>query len=243
MALFYVNDHLISEEITGNNSWPNTNETYNRIMLKTTPMATRKVEGGKGFEPFSRNICAHNCSLLSNANTRISSTINEGAFVPRITIRTSSDTHHDSDIFLVALPYDGLIVPFEHDEKKLQIYKTMIVKSEQHSIEHLDRKYKRVIYLVVRPYYGGLGNDGWYDADLKITFAQSNKAREGDAGSTWNFKHTTVRFGENGMYDIQVEEETAPYDAINPDDLRNQPICKLVEPTQITNNGGNNYRK
>lgn len=242
MSLYYVNDHLITEEITGNSNWPQNNgEAYNRIMIKTTPMATKKNEDGK-FESFTRPICAHNCSLTSAANTRISTVQNQGAKTPRVTIRTSSDTRFDSDIFVVAIPYDGLIVPMQdQNTEALQIFKSLILRSEQFSIEHEDKKYKRVAYFVVRPNYNFLGNDGWYseESNLKVTFAQSNRSRENqnEEDLTWTFTTVTVRFGENGQFELSSKVETAPYSSFNPDDMRSVPICTLVKPTILDANG------
>lgn len=244
MSVYYVNDHLINEEVANTGIW-NDSESFDRIMITTTPMATRKNEDGK-FESFTRVICAHNCSKNPVANTRISSVQHEGTRSPRITIRTSSDTRYDSDVFVVALPYDGLIIPFEHDTEALQIFKSMILKSEQFSIEHGDKKYKRVAYFVVRPNYNFIGSDDWYqeESNLKVTFAQSNRTRENQDENSlkWTLRHVTVRFGTNGLYEISEEEETVPYESLNPEDLRKAAICTVVKPT-ILDDSGNRVRK
>lgn len=236
MSVYYVNDHLINEEMSSTGAW--NDEAFNRIMITTTPMAARKGESGK-FESFTRVICAHNCSLNPTANTRISSVQHQGAKSPRITIRTSSDTRYDSDVFVVALPYDGLIMPFEYDFDAIQIFKSLILKSEQMSIEHEDRKYKRVAYFVVRPNYNYLGNDEWYKVPLTVTFAQSNRTRENQESDNlkWTLRHVTIKFGANGLYEITEEDETVPYDQVNPEDLRNAPICRVVSPTILDDNG------
>lgn len=238
MSLYYVNDHLITEEVISEGTWPqNDNECYKRVMIKTTAEAMKRLDDGT-FEPLSRVICAHNCSTMPQANTRISSTIKDGAFAPKITVRTSSDTRYNSDIFVVALPYDGMIKPIVHDENSLQIFKSVILKSDKFSIKHEDANYKRVAYFVVRPHHGHLGNDGWYDdsCNLVVTFAQSNRSRDNQSPEemSWTFKTVTVRFGEAGKYEITSESETAPYDSFNPDDIKSAKICALVEPTKLT---------
>ena len=243
MSLYYVNDHLIVEENMGQSNWAQNNgEAYTRIMIKTTPMATKRNEETKKFESISRPICAHNCSLMSTANTRISSVQRVGTKAPRVTIRTSSDTRYDSDIFVVAIPYDGLIMPMaSQNTEALQIFKCLILKSDQFSIEHEDKKYKRVAYFVVRPNYNFMGHDGWYsdDANLVVSFAQSNRTRENQSESelSWNIRTVTIRFGENGQYEIKTNEEEAPYSSINPEDLRHGAICKIVEPTMLDEDG------
>jgi hypothetical protein len=215
-------------------------------MIKTTEDAVRKLEDGS-FEPNIRTICAHNCSLVPTAYTRISSTIRDGAFAPKITIRTSTDTRYNSDIFVVALPYDGMIKPFTHNTNALNIFKSLIVKSDKFSIKHEDHTYRRCAYFIVRPHHDWLGNDGWYgpDCDLVLTFAQSNrnKATQSDEELQWTFKTVRVRFGENGKYEITSTEETAPYDTFNPEDIKSAPICELVAPTQLHDDGTGTFRR
>lgn len=252
MALYYVNESLITDEQVGSSSWPS-GETYERFMIKSAPYFKRMDDGSMVEQ--TRPICAHNCSNDPAAKTRVTSVIHDGARAPKITVRTSTDTRFETDVFIVAIPYDGLIKPIVHDEKALSIYKSVLVKSDKNSIPFEDRKYKHVAYFICRPDYHELDENGWYSdaASLKVTFAQSNKTRNNqpDEELQWTFKTVTVRFGADGRYEITSKEETAPYDTFNPDDTKNAPICVLVEPTRISdddnggnrrNNGGKNRR-
>ena len=238
MGLYYVNDHLFTEEILSESKWPqNDNEPYKRIMLRTTPQAVLKDDNGV-LVPTTKAICVHNCSLLQgNVRTRIASTLdpNSPNRFPRITVRTSTDTRYDTDVFVVAIPYNGMIKPFRHDTEGLSIYKSIILKSDQATIEHLDTKYRRCAYFVVVPNYKSLAADGWYgpESNLVMTTAQSDLKARGVTEETakWTFKTTTVRFGENGLFEITCTEETAPYDVFSPDDIKGKEICTHVEPT------------
>lgn len=242
MSLYYINDHLISEEVVSEGSWAqNSGEKYKRIMIRTTPAAVRKNEDGK-FESFTRPICAHNCSDQVNmANTRISSVVTAGEEnrAPRITIRTSTDTRYDSDVFIIAIPYEGVIQPFRHNTEALAIYKTSILRSDRFSIEDESGRYRRVLYLVCRPDYKFLQEDDWYaDAcNLQITFAHSNLPRghkPGDeANAKWVLRTAKIRFGSNGKYELTYEDGEMPYESLNFDDFRNAPICELVPPVSI----------
>lgn len=244
MSLYYINDHLISEEVVSEGTWAqNSGEKYKRIMIRTTPAAVRKNDDGK-FESFTRPICAHNCSEQTNmANTRISSVVTAGEDQkpPRITIRTSTDTRYDSDVFIIALPYEGVIQPFRHDPEALAIYKTAILRSDRFSIEDETGRYRRVLYLVCRPDYKFEG-DEWYDdeCNLEITFAHSNLPRGHkpgeEANAKWTLRTAKIRFGTNGNYDLSYTDGELPYESLNFDDFRNAPICELVEPIVIEPN-------
>lgn len=242
MSLYYINDHLISEETISEGTWAQNNgEKYKRIMLRTTPMAVKKGDDGK-FESFTRPLCAHNCSeMLNMANTRISSVLTKGAErrIPRITVRTSTDTRYDSDVFVIALPYEGVIVPFTHDTEALAIYKTTILRSDRFSIEDETGRYSRVLYLICRPDYKFTGEDGWYESacNLQVTFAHSNLPRghkeSEEANAKWILRTAKIRFGTNGKYELTYEDSESPYNSMNFNDFKNAPICELVEPVLI----------
>ena len=236
MSLYYVNEHLIHEEVTDDKSWPN-GENYKRIMIRTTDQLVKANEDGE-VQNFSKPICAHNCSLNPTSNTRISSTYTEGETKrnARVTVRTSSDTRYNSDIFIVALPYEGMVQPFTHDEEALQIYKSLIVKSDKFSIENGDKKYRRCAYFIVKPNHTHLGNDGWYDqaCNLKLTFARSDRPKKGQTGPVkWIFTETTVRFGTDGKYEVTENVTEGDENSFDPESIRSAPICKIVEPTAL----------
>lgn len=246
MSLYYVNANLISEdENVTHGEWAQTHEAYDRTMIRTTTEAVRKKEDGT-FEPFSRILCAHNCSSNPAANTRISSTMREGDYAPRITIRTSSDTRYNSDVFVVAIPYEGIIMPFEHDEEALEIFRSTFIKSDKFSINHENKTYRRVAYFVCKPNYQYLGNDGVYadECNLVVTFAQSSKTRKDEKPENWELTTMTVRFGADGAYEIESKQSTMPYDEFDPESIRGKGICNLVVPRMVeANNQGNNGGK
>lgn len=243
MSLYYVNANLIAEdENVTHGTWAQTNEAYDRTMIRTTPEVLRKKEDGT-FEPFSRILCAHNCSTIPSANSRISSTIREGDHAPRITIRTSSDTRYNSDIFIVAIPYEGIIMPFEHNEDALAIYRATFVKSDKFSVNHENKTYRRVAYFVVKPDFKYLGSDGIYgeECKLKVTFAQSSKTRKDEKPEKWELTTVTVEFGADGAFEISSEKSEIGYDEFDPETIRGKGVCKIVEPHKV--DGGNNRGK
>lgn len=246
MPLYYVNDHLITEKVIVPEhplSWDQGSfkEPYDRILIQTTPQATRKTEDGK-LESFTRTICAHNCaSGTSNALTRISSVQHANSKIHHVTVRTSSDTRHDSDVFVVAIPYNGMIVPMTNQNTDaLRIYKYLMLRSEQFNIEHEDANYRRVAYFVVCPKYTYVDSDGWYtdEASLKLTFVQSNRGAKTPAKDMhWTFTNVTVRFGPYGSYKIDYDTNVVPYDSFSLDSINKTPICKTVEPTVLSEDG------
>lgn len=245
MGIYYINDHLIVDEFQKDGTWPNNdNEAYKRIALKTANGAIRRNEDGT-TSPVSRILAIHNCSEDPSAKTRISSTATEEhPNSPRINIRTSSDTQYDSDIFIAAIPYEGMVLPMTNiDDNALAIYRALILKSDRMSIEHEDRKYKRVMYLICRPHHDFL-NGEWYESccDLNFTTVRSNKSRDNQDPSsvTWTFTNHHIKFGTNGVYDYTFDvEENLPNDSFAPMSIKNSTICQCVKPKVYPQNGDN----
>ena len=239
--VYYVNDHLIQDEVVNEGSWSRDGvaEPYKKVIINAAAGAVKRQEDGS-FAKITRTICAHNVSLNSDAKTRIVNIIPDGAEDKvRVSIRTSSTNRYDSDVFVVAIPYDGMVLPME-DAPGLNVFRTMILKSDQTSIESEDHKYRRVIYFVVSPHVP-TESDGWYpsECDLVVKTARSNVSKNNTEteNSTWTVITHTVRFGEAGTFEILKDEEVVPYTQINPNDLRNVKICNLVPPIRFGENG------
>ena len=232
----FVNEHLIQDVIQSENTWnkPDFSEDYQRCLIKSKGAVVKK---DNAFVNGDRTICVHNRGMSPNDKTRIISTVMEGDSRSRVTIRTSTDTRYDTDVFVVAIPYDGLIIPIEN-EPELMIYRTMIMRSDKASFEHEDRKYKRCLYLVVSPKYAEKCDSGWYSekCDLIVKTIQSNKPRNAapTGDESWFVTIHTIKFGVDGLYDYEIDSEELPYGAIDPDELHKARICtSMVEPTLL----------
>lgn len=235
--VYFINEHLIQDEIQSENTWEKNGHTeeYKRCLIKSNGAVVKK-DGS--FVPSDRTLCVHNRGTSPNDKTRIISTINEGdpAARARVTIRTSADTRYDTDVFVLAIPYDGLILPVEGAEN-LMVYRTMIMKSDKATFEHEDRKYKRCLYMVVSPKFSEKGENGWYNesCNLVVKTIQSNKPRDAEptGDESWFITIHTIKFGVDGLYEYEISSEEVPYGAIDPDSLHKIKICETVEPTAL----------
>ena len=233
--VYFVNEHLIQDEIQSESTWDKGGhkEDYQRCLIKSNG-AVAKKDGS--FVSADRALCVHNRGSSPAAKTRIISTVMNPDERPRVTIRTAADTRYDTDVFVLAIPYDGLIIPIE-SEDELMIYRAMIMKSDKATFEHEDRKYKRCLYLVVSPKFSEKGENGWYNdnCDLVVKTIHSNKPRyaEPTCDESWFVSVHHIKFGTDGLYDYEVSKEELPYGAIDPDALHKARICKTVEPTLI----------
>lgn len=246
MAIFYVNENLISEELQHTSTWQKTGEEYERWMIKTNGLERRTQDGS--FERAERVICVHNLGKIPGDRTRVVATKFEGEeqYPAKVTVRTSSDTRYDTDVFVVAIPYDGIVMPTIGGET-LDVYKFAIIKSDRLSFQTAeDRKYRRCIYAVVAPDAQNISEEGFYPSscDLVIRTAVSNYTpQQGEPDPVknhWTVRTQRVRFGPNGAYDIEYSEEIVDYNAIDPNELHKAKICDLVEPVILAAREGNN---
>ena len=233
--LFYINPHLIADEVTGSQRYTSKSgitEDFDRVAVKTAGGATKLVEGK--HVPSEIIICRHSISNEPGAKTRVYNATSEDGKI-RTRIQTSLTNKYDDDVFVLALPYDGLIVPMEQpDRDVMSIWRYVVQKSSTMNIEHNDHKYRRVLYMVVSP-RGTVDADGWYsdNRNLVIKTIKSNlgKNQEPNENPVWTVTIHTIRFGEGGAYDIHTETETVPYDvyAHIASDMR-VPVVETVPP-------------
>lgn len=249
MPIFYVNENLISEELQHTSTWQKTGEEYERWMIKTNGLERRTQDGS--FERAERVICVHNLGKIPGDRTRVVATKFEGEeqYPAKVTVRTSSDTRYDTDVFIVAIPYDGIVMP-TIDGDRLDIFKFAIVKSDRLSFQtNEDRKYRRCIYAVVAPAAHEVDNAGFYPSscDLVIRTAVSNYTpQQGEpdpAKHHWTVRTQRVRFGVNGAYEIEYTDEVVDYNAIDPDELHKAKICTLVEPVILASRDNGNANR
>lgn len=213
--VYYINQHLIADTVVGTKTWTTRDgieETCDQVVIKTAGGATRVVDGKT--TPTNMIICRHSISQEPGAKSRIRNTEGDDGR-PRTRIQTSVANKYDDDVFIVALPYDGLVVPIDHDEDHLSIWRYLIQKSTGMNIEHNDRKYRRALYMVVSP-HGAVSEDGWYtdSSTLTVKTIKSNlkHGATDTADAKWTVTIHTIRFGLDGAYEINTETETVPYD-------------------------------
>lgn len=225
----YVNEHLFDVVLTGNGIWSNSGENYERFAIKTSDMVVQSRDGSDSV-PSQRILAMYNDA--GNGNTRIVSTRGGEHNALRVTVRRSSDTKYDSDVFMVAIPFSGFVVPITESEH-LDIFKGTVMRSDQY-IDHIDgERYKKILYAVVRPFHK-VCNNGVYDdsADFVVQFAQSNKTRKDQDTSKlkWKMRTVRVKFMTNGGYHITNETIEVPFDQFDPEKIKGNNLFPIVEP-------------
>lgn len=227
----YVNEHLFDVVSTGNGIWSNSGENYERFAIKTSDMVIQSRDGSEP-SPSQRILAMYNDA--GKGNTRIVSTRGGEHNALRVTVRRSTDTKFDSDVFMIAIPFSGFIIPVSETDD-LDIFKATVMRSDQY-FDHIDgERYKKILYAIVRPYHKAC-NHGIYNdsADFVVQFAQSNRTRKDQDTSKlkWKMQTTRVKFGTNGEYHITRETTEIPFDQFNPEDIniKVKNLFPIVEP-------------
>lgn len=234
----YVNEHLFEVVQYGNGTWARDEKTeeYERYAIKTSDMVTRARGEGNEPEVFQKILAMFNDA--GHGNTRIMSNRGGEHNTLRVTVKRSSDTKFDSDIFMIAIPFGGFVVPIEASDD-LDIFKGLIVKSDTY-IDHVDgERYKKIMYAAVRPFHKAVklyDSDSYADsADFVVTFARSNRTRKDQDTSKlkWKMRTVRVKFMRNGEYHITEETTEIPFDQFDPEQYKGtnaNNIFPIVEP-------------
>lgn len=251
----YVNEHLFDNEILSeDNTWDN-GERYAREAIKTSSMMTRKDKETGEVRPSQKTLAMWNRGD-SDSNTRIISTIGGPYNAVRVNIKTSKNVKYDSDIFCIAIPFAGYVLPMDEAED-LDIFKAAIVQSEEY-FDHIDgNRYRKAVYAIVRPNYHAANQDTMeyeHSADFVIRFAQSNKTRKGQdtTNAKWKIRTVCVHFKADGDFELSESVEEVPYDAFDPESTKDVTLFPTVPPIDPSvprpekpagrNNGGNGNR-
>jgi hypothetical protein len=136
-----------------------------------------------------------------------------------VSIRASERNTYDSDIILIAIPFNGIAEPIP-ESKEYRIHKGYVVRSDKRDIECNGVLYKKVLYLLVEPNIGLFNEDHKYHTDeIKLNFVSYNLETNED-NTTVTMKSTVeISFtAEAVKYTDSVEES----DPVDPDAYKGQ---------------------
>ena len=132
----------------------------------------------------------------------------------KVGLRSSNQNQNNTTIYLVAIPFNGIIKPIE----KLfdyRIYKGIILTAEKRTIEFNNELYKKIAYMVLIPNETLFEEDHKYHKDwLELSVESYNLESNPDTDEKKCIKSiSTVTFLKDGNdgYDI-ISEECEPVD-------------------------------
>ncbi len=152
-------------------------EKLHQLDIFTTPQASRQIKdevrgrqilrllsSSKEYTSFKQSI-----SVRDNENGKRS-----------ILIRANDNVRRDANVFLIAFPFNGVIKPIEYS-KQYRIYKGLIASSDSRNIQFKNKKYQKILYLVIEPNMNLFNEDHKYHTDeINITIEAYSHC-EGDA--------------------------------------------------------------
>ncbi len=187
-------------------------EKLHQLDIFTTPQATKFSSSNSKIVSNSRQLLRlssqsenykdykHSISVRDNANNKRS-----------VLIRANERVRRDANIFLVAFPFNGLVKPIEFS-KQYRIYKGYIATSDSFNILFNNRKYKRVLYLIIEPNMN-LFTEGHAFETSKIDIDIESVAYSKQGGETVSIKETLNISITADDYTTSMErEEVEPVD-------------------------------
>jgi hypothetical protein len=127
----------------------------------------------------------------------------------QILFKCTPDVKNNNLIYLVAFPFNGIIKPIP-ESKEYRILKGMISSSEQYSVLYNNKKYKKVLYLILSLRQSVLDNK----PEAYIPFSVESYAyyKDGNGGvSTIKETLSVDMYSDRGEMNF-VTEETNPID-------------------------------
>jgi len=154
----------------------------------------------------------------------------------KISIRASERNKYDSDLVMVAIPFNGIAQPIEPSHN-FRIHKGMVATSNKRNIEYDGNLYKKVLYLMIEPNNALFKPDHKYHVDeINLDFVSYNLETKEDATTTTVKTTSTLRITE-GAIEFYVSSEEC--EEISADTFRGQ---KLFTTMQHNTHKGSNHR-
>lgn len=144
----------------------------------------------------------------------------------KISIRASERNRYDSDLYMVAIPFNGIAQPIEPSHN-FRIHKGFVAVSDRRNIEFDGAMYKKVLYLLIEPNNALFDKNHKYHVDeINLDFVTYNLETKDEETTVTVKTTTTLRFTETAVEFFVASEETEPVAA---DTFRGQ---KLFTPMQ-----------
>ena len=210
-----------------------------KTLIKTTSAAIsnrhdKTVNDEKGSHQYSDRIFASVTSSTEDYNKEniSANVITTNNNVHKCIIKSSSKNKYDSEIYCVAIPFNGIMTPIE-PSPDYRIIKGMLITSDKYSIAHDNRKYKKVLYLMLEINRNTLfGNDktGEPARDIVISFESHYSMYKKENGKIinipdkWNKEVTTVKINTE---ETIIENERVSDVEFNRDMYADKSIYKL----------------
>lgn len=179
--------------------------TDSRLDIKGQLVKFRSIPIGIEKKEFLIGACLAD-NDYQKENIRVSTTLINRK--PNIKIRASNNNRFDMDIYMMAIPFNGIIQPIP-GSFDYRIYRAFIAQSDRRDIEFEGKLYKKIAYLIMAPNTQLLQEYHTHHKDtLEFDFSFVN--REGNDSKTICKKTTiSIRFTKEGLISTMSEKDVS----------------------------------
>ena len=179
--------------------------TDSRLDIKGQLVKFRSIPIGKDGKEFLIGSCLADRDYQKENVRILTSFVNRK---PVVKIKASDKNHYDVDVYMMAIPFNGIIQPIP-ESFDYRIYRAFIAQSERRDIEFEGKLYKKIAYMVISPNTQLLKEDhAHHKLTLEFDFSFIN--REGYESETVCKKTTvSIRFTKEGLISTTSEENVS----------------------------------
>ena len=177
-------------------------------------------------------------------NMSIHTTINKFGN-PNVNLRTNDKNVTDTDVFLIAIPFNGFIQEIEKSFN-YRIYRGFVVHSDKKNIEFDEKTYKKVAYMMVTINSKVFDKDHKYHTDdISLTVNTFNLETDATTQEKKTVKTTTtISFtNDNGEIVVDVDRIATVVDPVDANDFKNKTIFPIFRDNRARRPKRNNISK
>ena len=210
-------------------------ENDHGVYYKTMISSQTEVKNPKTGE-MNKKIIASIISPNEDYNTNISIQTKNVGKSTRISIKSSERNKFDTDVYFVAIPFNGFIEEIA-PSFQYRIYRGIILQNEKRSIEFNGESYKKIAYMIVVPNTSVFKEDHKYHVDeISLVVNSYNLESQEDGSKKTIKKSDTIIFTKDN---VEVKVDNTETEPVNADDYKGKKIFPLYKPANKDNKSFN----
>ena len=164
---------------------------------------------------------------------------------PNVSLRTSERYTSDTDVFLIAIPFNGFIQEIEKSSN-YRIYRGFVVHSDKKNIKFNGQTYKKVAYMMVTINSKVFDEEHKYHTDkIDLTINTFNLESDGASDEKQTVQTTTsISFtNNNGDILVDVVRDSAVVEPVDANDFKNKAIFPIFRDNKAKRPRNNNFKE
>lgn len=235
--------NIINESLFNFDTMRGTNDygEYYKLSVNSTSKAV-KIMNDNSVVPITRPIIrlVSPDKDYSNYNLNVSTRENDRHNI-NVLVKADKRNTHNANVFVIAFPFNGIVKPIP-ENKQYRIYKGFINISDKMSINFNNKKYRKILYMVIEPNMNLFNEDHKYHTDKielnleSFTYINRNSKDDTQDFTPYTDYEAMKLVITKNTYSVQWDSKKMD-NLVDMSRFKGQPLWVTYRKPQMNNNG------